>query len=66
MNREYMAETLRRLRGKKTQQEVASSIGITVSSLSMYERGERIPRDEVKKSIASFYGKSVHYIFFKE
>jgi transcriptional regulator with XRE-family HTH domain len=61
-----MAETLKRLRGNRTQLEVAKSIGITVSALSMYERGERVPRDEVKKNIAKFYGKSVHYIFFKE
>jgi len=66
VNKEYMAETLKRLRGNRTQLEVAKSIGITVSALSMYERGERVPRDEVKKNIAKFYGKSVHYIFFKE
>lgn len=66
MNKKYMSETLRRLRGNRTQQEVANSVGITVSALSMYERGERVPRDEVKKNLAKFYGKSVHYIFFKE
>ena len=55
---------LRELRGTKTQQDVADGIGITKSALAMYERDERIPRDEVKKRIADYYGVSILFLFF--
>lgn len=57
-------EELRALRGDKSQECIANEIGITKSSWAMYERGERIPRDEVKIRIADFFGKSVQEIFF--
>lgn len=52
------------LRGKRSQAEVAEDLGISVSALSMYECGNRIPRDEIKVRIANYYGKSVSEIFF--
>ena len=52
------------LRGKKTQEEVAKSIGISISALSMYERGERIPRDNIKIRLSAYYKRPVHKIFF--
>lgn len=55
---------LKELRGKKSQQEAADGIGITKSALAMYERDERIPRDEVKVRIANYYGVSVLFLFF--
>ena len=55
---------LRELRGSKTQQEAAEGIGITKSALAMYERDERVPRDEVKVRIADYYGVSVLFLFF--
>lgn len=55
---------LKELRGTKTQQEAADGIGITKSALAMYERDERIPRDEVKVRIANYYGVSVLFLFF--
>lgn len=55
---------LKELRGKKTQQEAADGIGITKSALAMYERDERVPRDEVKIKIANYYGVSVMFLFF--
>ena len=55
---------LKELRGSKTQQEAAEGIGITKSALAMYERDERIPRDEVKIRIANYYGVSVLFLFF--
>lgn len=57
-------EKLRLLRGSKSQDEIAKEIGVTKSSWAMYERNERIPRDEVKIKIANFFGKSVQEIFF--
>lgn len=55
---------LRALRGKKTQQQVADALGITKSALAMYERDQRVPRDEIKVRIAAYYGESVQFIFF--
>lgn len=55
---------LRELRGKKTQEEIASSLGITKSSWAMYERDERVPRDEIKIRIAKYFGKSVQELFY--
>lgn len=57
-------EKLRILRGDRTQSQIANEIGITKSSWAMYERGERIPRDEIKIKIAKFFGKTVEEIFF--
>lgn len=65
MDNKIMAETLRRLRGKKTLEEVANAVNISKSALSKYENGDRIPRDQVKKKLADYYGKTVQYIFFK-
>ena len=57
---------LKEFRGDKTQQEAAAGIGITKSALAMYERDERVPRDEVKIRIADYYGVSVLFLFLTE
>ena len=59
-------EMLRNLRGEKTQEEVAKALGITKSAWAMYERGKRIPRDEVKVRISQYFGVSVQDIFFSQ
>lgn len=59
-------KTLRKLRGDKTQDEIAQDIGITKSSWAMYEREERVPRDEVKIQIARHFGMTVQEIFFAQ
>lgn len=59
------ASILRSLRGEKSQSDIAAAIGITKSSWAMYERGERVPRDEVKIKIANFFGCSVQDIFYR-
>lgn len=55
---------LRKLRGNRTQEDVAKGIGITKSSWAMYERGERTPRDEVKVQISRYFGIPVQEIFY--
>ena len=50
--------------GKKTREEVSKETGIGITSLAMYESGERNPRDEVKLTLANYYGKTVSDIFF--
>lgn len=52
------------LRGDKSQQEVSKAVGISPSALSMYERGERVPRDEIKKSLADYYSTTVQALFY--
>lgn len=66
MCHENYAETLVKLRGKKTQGEVAEAIGVTKQALSAYENGRRMPRDKVKIAIAEYYGVPVQHIFFNE
>lgn len=59
-----MGRKLTELRGNKTQDEVASALGISKSALCMYETGARVPRDPVKARLAAYYKKSISYIFF--
>ena len=55
---------LRELRGSRSQLEVANVVGISKSALAMYERDERVPRDEIKIRLADYYGQSVQFIFY--
>lgn len=58
-----MNEKLIALRGDRSQEEVAKALGISVSALSMYEQGNRIPRDEIKIRMADYYGISIEDLF---
>lgn len=64
MDSEKISRRLVELRGTKSRVNVAQSLGISVSTLAMYESGARIPRDENKEKIAAFYEKTVQEIFF--
>lgn len=64
MDKSVISERLVKLRGIKSQEEVARATGISPSALSMYENGERVPRDEIKIRLAEYYGTSVEEIFF--
>lgn len=55
---------LRELRGSLTQEQIAVELGITKSAWAMYERGERIPRDEVKVKIANYFACSLEELFY--
>ena len=57
---------LRELRGEKNAEEVAKALGVTPQAVYMYERGERIPRDEIKIRIAKYFGRTVTEIFFAD
>ncbi len=59
-----IGETIKALRGNESKESVAKKIGVTLSSWTKYERDERVPRDEVKVRIATYFGKSVQEIFF--
>ena len=58
-----MNEKLIALRGNRTQEEVAKALGISVSALSMYESGKRVPRDEIKVRMANYYDISLESLF---
>lgn len=59
-------EKLRKLRGQRSQNFVAKAIGISPSSLGMYETEQRVPRDEIKVKLANYYNRSVQFIFFNQ
>ena len=59
-----ISKKLVELRGNKSQVEVAKELGISTSALSMYENGERIPRDPIKIRIAKYYNKPIYAIFY--
>lgn len=63
MNYERVAENLINLRNGRSREEVARAVGISVSTLQMYENGQRIPRDNIKIKLANFYGVTVQTIF---
>ena len=64
MDSKIIGNRLVNLRGKRTQEEVAKATKISDSALSMYERGERIPRDNIKIRLASYYGQPIYDIFY--
>lgn len=59
-------EKLRELRGKKSQAEVAKAVGISPSAYAQYERGDRVPRDDIKKRLSDYYRRSVTFLFFND
>ncbi len=64
MNPKEIGNKLIKLRGNKSQSTVALAVGITISALSMYESGNRIPRDDVKIALAKYYGTTVQELFY--
>ena len=57
-------ERLVQARGLRRRADVAAEVGISVSALSMYETGARVPRDEIKIRLADCYHTSVQELFF--
>lgn len=64
INGQAIGDRLKSLRGNKSQKEVADALGVTPVAISQYERGERIPNDDMKIAIAKYFRKSVATIFF--
>ena len=59
-----VADRLVKARGGRRREEVAEAVGVSLSAISMYENGGRIPRDETKIKLANYYGMSVQELFF--
>lgn len=60
-------EQLRLLRKERglSQQELADRIGLSKSSINMYERGEREPGIDTLKRIAAFYNVDIDFLLGK-
>lgn len=63
-----IGERIKNLREKRklTREKFCNEVGITLSSLSMYENGQRIPRDEIKVKIARLLEVSIEALFFTD
>lgn len=61
-----VGKRLTELRGKRSQERVARDNDLSLSAYTKYERGERIPRDEIKIRLAKYYERTVQEIFFAE
>ena len=61
------AERLKTLRLSKnyTRKELSRLIGISESSINMYERGEREPNFETLELIADFFNVDMNYLWEK-
>ena len=66
MDSKKIGERLQKLRGSRTQKEVAEAVGVTPMAISLYESGERVPRDEIKVRLANYYKRTVNFIFFSD
>ena len=64
MNKEKIGARLRELRGDKSIRSVAKDLNLAPSTITMYENGDRIPKDDIKISIAKYYGQTVESIFY--
>lgn len=65
LDAKVIGQRLADLRGSRTQDEVAKAVGTSLSAISMYECGERIPRDEIKLALAKYFDTTVQAIFFE-
>ena len=66
MNRSRISARLVELRTKAglTQAQAVRSMGFRQSTYSMWEHGQRVPRDDNKAKIAEFFEASVDDIFY--
>lgn len=64
IDKKVVGKRLRELRGDTQRETICEDVGISLSALSMYENGERMPRDEIKVALARRYGTTIEAIFF--
>lgn len=64
MKRKTIGEKLVELRGERTQSDVAKACNISAAAVGMYERNERVPRDEIKIALARFFNVTVESLFY--
>lgn len=59
-------EKLRLARGMEPRSSVCKAVGIGLSTLTMYELGQRVPKDSIKRKLASHYRTTVQALFFDD
>lgn len=64
MDAKKIGVKLKELRGSRSQREVADAVNVSDMAISLYESGDRIPRDEIKIALADYFGVSVESIFY--
>ena len=59
-------QMIRQLRSNRnlSLEKTAQDLNISKSALAMYERDERVPRDQVKLRIAEYFQVSVESLFY--
>lgn len=65
-DREKIGQRLKKLRGSRSLEDVANALEVTPMAVSLWERGERMPSDNMKVKIAAYYKKSVMALFFRD
>ncbi|MDD3363008.1 MAG: helix-turn-helix domain-containing protein [Hespellia sp.] len=55
-----------RLKSGLTQQEMANKLGLSRSTIGMYENGDREPNFEVLETIADFFNVDMNYLIGKK
>lgn len=66
MDKKIIGERLRTIRGSRTRADVAEGCGVSKSSITMYELGNRVPSDQVKLKLAAYLKFSIEEVFFTE
>lgn len=66
IDRTAVGNKIKNFREKKgvLQKDMAEAIGVTTMAVSQWERGERMPNDSLKVTIAAYFGTTVSDIFF--
>ncbi len=61
-----IGQTIKELRTERglTETALAKELGISQSAITMYETGNRVPRDEIKIRMAVFFERTVESIFY--
>lgn len=59
----FMRDTLIKMRGKRTQMEIAEKVGISQKYLSKLELEQRVPSLKIAIKIAKFYKKNIEDLF---
>ena len=65
-DRKKIGQRLKTLRGSRSLEDVANALEVTSMAVSLWERGERMPSDDMKVKIAAYYKKSVMALFFRD
>jgi transcriptional regulator with XRE-family HTH domain len=60
---EHFGKSLRRLRGERSQREIAAALGVPTTTLSSLEQQETVPRGPVLRQFCNYFGVEPDYFF---